>query len=157
MLDSKYLIINRKAQKFSVAKTSGDVLTFASADGAQLIGGSINLDDSVYAALYCDEVFNTTLVINKAGTQTVVTILWNTEEEYKAGLDILRDNLKTELSRQNLKINRYAESIAEKLSIGVELRVTDAVDESEMIKCPECGMMNDKDSMYCMDCGADLP
>lgn len=157
MLDSKYLIINRKAQKFSTAKTINGVLTFESADGLQLSDGSIAFDDSVYAALYCDEVFNTTLVINKAGIQTVVTILWNTEEEYKASLDILRVNLKTELSRQNLKINRYAESIAEKLSIGVELRVTDAVDESEMIKCPECGMMNDKDSMYCMDCGADLP
>ena len=73
------------------------------------------------------------------GIHDVVTILWYTDEGYRAGLDALREASGKTFYRQNKKLNRYAESIAEKLDIGVRIRVTDEVDESEMIVCPECG------------------
>ena len=39
---------------------------------------------------------------------------------------------------------------------GVQVKIADAVDESEMLVCPECGMLNPKGSEYCLDCGAEL-
>ena len=59
-------------------------------------------------------------------------------------------------SPQNKKLNRYAEAVAEKLSLGIKLRITDAVNDADMIKCPECGMLNPSGSMYCLDCGAEI-
>ena len=86
----------------------------------------------------------------------VVTILWCTDEGYRTGFEALRTASGKTFYRQNKKLNRYAESIAEKLDIGVRIRVTDEVDESEMIVCPECGILNPKGSPFCYDCGAEL-
>ena len=59
-------------------------------------------------------------------------------------------------SIQDSKINSYAWSIADKLDQGVKIRVTDAVDGSEMTVCPDCGMMNPNTAQYCLECGAEL-
>ena len=156
MLDSSYLIINRKPQKFDRVRFAGKAAVFIDSEGKPLNYGVLRLDDTVYAALYCDEVRNVTLVIDAQGQRTVETILWHTEEGYRDGLAQLRKSVSLHFSPQNIRINRYAEAIAAKLDEGVQLRVTDAVDESGMVKCPECGMLNPAGSEYCLDCGAEI-
>jgi hypothetical protein len=86
----------------------------------------------------------------------VITILWCSEESYRLDSDALRKAYGGRFSRQNIRLNRYAESIAEKLDNGVHLRVSDAIDETGMKVCPECGMLNPKGSPFCYDCGAEL-
>lgn len=156
MLDSNYLIINRKPQRFSQLKIAGKTAVFFDADGKPLDYGVISLDDSVYAVLYCEEVCNITLVTDKAGIRNVVTILWETEEGYHEGYKKLNGAMKRHFSAQNKKLNRYAEAIVEKLELGIQLKVTDAVDEAQMVVCPECGMLNPAGSEYCLDCGAEI-
>lgn len=157
MLDSNYLIINRKPQKFIDMKIAGTVAVFVGSDGRPLDNGAVRLGDALYAALYCDDVRNITLVTDNSGINDVITILWHTEDGYRSGADALKKAAGKRFSRQNMKINRYAEAVAEKLRIGVRLRVTDAVDESGMVHCPECGALNPAGSIYCLDCGADIP
>lgn len=150
MLTTNYLIINREPQQFASMRLEGVTITF---DGEN----SLPLDGNIYAALYCDEVRNVTLVIDKGGTQTVETILWCDEAGYLAGKHDIETALGKKMSRQNKKLNRYGEEIAKKLAIGVKIAVIDAVLESEMVTCPDCGMQSPKGTPYCMDCGAELP
>lgn len=157
MLTSNYLIIDRRPQRFAEMRVSGKVAVFIGDNGRPVDYGAVILDDSVYAALYCDEVRNITLVQDRMGEIRVITILWHTDGSYRQGTDALHEALGKHFSRQNLRINRYAEAIAEKLREGVKLRVTDAQDETGMVRCPECGMLNPPGSQYCLDCGADIP
>lgn len=156
MVNTNYLIINRKAQEFKEIKMADKTAIFLDASGNAINHGTIELNETVYAALYCDDVFNVTLVLDNGAKQDVVTILWSTETGYTDGKKMLEKCLDTRLSRQNIKLNRYAEDIADKLSNGVKLLVVDAPIESDMVKCPECGMMSPKGTPYCMDCGAEL-
>ncbi len=155
MIDSNYLIINRVPQRFAEMKTAGRTLVFVNAEGKVLDYGVQAVDDSVYAILYCDEVCNLTMVVDK-DVRSVVTILWRSEEDYLRAKDTAGRLYRGVLSAQNLRINRYAETIADKLDHGVRLRVADAVDESDMIRCPECGILNPPGTAYCLDCGADI-
>ena len=156
MLDSNYYILNRHPQRFAEMKLAGKTAVFTDKDGRVLDYGVLALGSSVYAALYCDEVQNITLITDKNGQQDVVTLLWLNEEDYRRWLDQFRNILTVHLSPQNKKLNRYAEAVAEKLSLGVKLRITDAVRASDMVECPECGMLNPAGSEYCMDCGAEI-
>ena len=157
MLDSDYLILDRIPQRFSEMKTAGKTAVFLDVEGRMLDSGAVALDDSIYAALCCDEVKNVTLVRDRSGAQTVITILWHTEEGYLEGKERIGRILGRRFSPQNTKLNRYAEAIAQKLALGVRLRVADAVDSSDMVACPECGTLNPPGSLYCLDCGADIP
>lgn len=150
MLTSNYLIINREPQQFSELHLEGTTLTFDD-------GNSLTLDETIYAALYCDEVRNVTLVVSKSGVQTVETILWCDEAGYLAGKREIETALGRKMSRQNKKLNRYGEEIAKKLDNGVQIQVIDAVEESAMVECPDCGMMSPKGTPFCMECGAELP
>jgi hypothetical protein len=156
MLDSNYLIINRHPQRFSEMRIAGKAAVFTGSDGKVLDFGVLALGSSVYAALYCDEVRNITFVTDKAGVQNVVTTLWLTEEDYDRALSSFKDVLSMHFSPQNKKLNRYAEAVAEKLSLRVKLRITDAVNAKDMVECPECGMLNPAGSQYCLDCGAEI-
>lgn len=156
MLDSNYLIINRHPQRFSEMRIAGKAAVFTGSDGKVLDFGVLALGSSVYAALYCDEVRNITFVTDKAGVQNVVTTLWLTEEDYDRALSSFKDVLSMHFSPQNKKLNRYAEAVAEKLALGVKLRITDAVNAEDMVECPECGMLNPAGSQYCLDCGAEI-
>lgn len=156
MLDSNYLIIDRRPQRFADMRIAGKAAVFINKDGKVLDFGVITLDSSVYAALFCDDVRNVTFVIDKGSRRQVVTLLWLTEEDYLRGLEALKDVLHVRFSPQNMKLNRYAESIAEKLDEGVKLRVTDAVNTGDMVQCLECGMLNPRGSQYCLDCGAEI-
>ena len=150
MLRNNYVIINREPQQFISMRLEDKTLTL---DGDNLL----ILDESIYAALYCDEVRNVTLVIDKNGSQTVETLLWCEEAGYLAGKREIEGALGRKMSRQNKKLNRYAEEIAKKLAIGIKIQVIDAIEESAMVECPDCGMMSPKGTPFCMDCGAELP
>ena len=156
MLDSNYYIVNRKAQKFSSLKLTGKAAIFLGEDGRPVDFGVLQLNEALYAVVYCDEVRNVTFVTDRAGIHDVVTVLWYTDEGYRTGFDALKAASGKTFYRQNIKLNRYAESIAEKLDTGVRIRVADAVDESEMTVCPECGTLNPKGTPFCLDCGAEL-
>ena len=153
MLDANYFIVNRNAKKFANMSLDGNKASFSDDLGSEV--GCILIDESIYAVLFCDEVRNITFVFENE-TLDVVTVLCLDGMLYDKLKCSLQDEYHLELSKQNIRINRYAESIAEKLANGVKLRVTDAADNSDMVECPECGMMNTKGSPYCMDCGADL-
>lgn len=137
-------------------RLAGRTAVFLDENGKPVSYGVIPLDGSIYAALCCDEVFNITLVTDRNGVNDVVTILWEKEEDYRKGLEMIGRTLGRHISPQNKKINRYAEAVAEKLKLGIRLRITDAVDESEMAVCPECGMLNPPGSVYCLECGAEI-
>lgn len=156
MLDGNYYIVNRHAQRFSEMKLTAKAAVFLGENGRPVDFGVLALAGSLYAAVYCDEVRNITFITDRNGIHDVVTILWNTDEGYRKGFETLRAASGKTFYRQNKKLNRYAESIAEKLDIGVRIRVTDAVDESAMTVCPECGTLNPKGTPYCMECGAEL-
>ena len=156
MLDSNYLIINRKAQRFSTMRIAGRTALFLDSSGKVLDYGVISLRESIYAVLFCEKVRNITFVIDKGKAADVVTILWCEEEAFREGLEVLKKVTGLHFSPQNKKLNRYAEAVAEKLSMGVKLRITDEVRAADMVKCPECGMLNPEGSMYCLDCGAEI-
>lgn len=156
MLTSNYMIINRKARPFATMRVAGKTAIFLDAAGKVLDFGVMSLGDTVYAALYCDEVRNITFVTDVRGVHDVTTLLWCSEEGYEKDGAALRKASGARFSEQNTRINRYAEAIAEKLDNGVELRVTDAVNEDDMVECPECGMLNPAGSKYCLDCGAEI-
>ena len=156
MIDSNYYIINRKAQRFSEMRIAGRTAVFMSSDGKVLDYGVLQLGQGVYADLYCDEARNVTFVTCRPGGADVITVLWRTDGEYFRGIEELRKAVAVRFSPQNKKLNRYAEAVAEKLSLGIKLRITDAVNDADMVKCPECGMLNPSGSMYCLDCGAEI-
>ena len=156
MLDSNYLIINRHARRFSEMKIAGHTAVFIGSDGKVLDFGALQLGDNVYAALLCEDVRNITFIIDKGKSPDVVTLLWMDSDDYSEAVKLLAKASGKHFSQQNRKINRYAEAVAEKLALGVKLRITDAADSANMVKCPECGILNPPGSIYCLDCGADI-
>ena len=156
MITSNYLIINKKPQKFSAMRIAGKAAVFIDADGRPVDFGVLALDDSIYTMLVCSEFRLAMLVIDRHGERRVEGIFWLTDEDFEGCISGLADAAGLRPSVQDTKINSYAWSIAEKLDQGVRVKVTDAVDKSEMTVCPECGMLNPKGTEYCLDCGADL-
>lgn len=156
MITSNYLIINKKPQKFSTMRIAGKAAVFIDTDGRPVDFGVLALDGSIYTMLVCSEFRLAMLVIDRHGERRVEGIFWLTDEDFENGVSGLADAAGLKPSVQDTKINSYAWSIAEKLDQGVRVKVTDAVDESMMTVCPECGMLNPKGAEYCLDCGADL-
>ena len=156
MVKSNYLIINKKAQEFSSVKYSGKAAVFTDREGTPLDYGVLIMDGSIYALLVCSEFRLAVLVIDRQGERSVEDIFWLSDADFEEGVAAISKASGVRPSRQDTKVNSYAWSIAEKLDAGVQLRVADAVDESDMLVCPECGMLNPKGSEYCLDCGAEL-
>ncbi len=155
MLNSNYIIINRIPRKYKTMKIAGKTAIFLDESGKIVDNGAVQISDNIYAALFCDEVRNITLVSKKNNVHDVITLLWH-DDEYLKYKELLKKAISVRFSEQNTRINRYAEAIAEKLDNGVELRVTDVIRDDEMVECPECGMLNPAGSKYCLDCGAEI-
>lgn len=156
MVKNNYLIINKKPQIFDSVKLSGKAAVFTDTDGKPLDYGVLILDDSIYTMLVCSSFRLAVLVIDRHGERTVEGIFWDSDRGYEEGVSAISAAAGLRPSKQDTKINSYACSIAAKLNDGVHVKVTEPVDESDMIVCPECGMLNPKGSPYCLDCGAAL-
>lgn len=156
MLQSNYLIINKKPRKFASMKLAGRTAVFVDQDGRPIDFGVLPLEDSLYAMMSCDQVNLIMMVTDRQGEHNVVGVFWKNEADYAEDRARLVSAADMRLYRRDLKVNSYAWSIAEKLDDGVRIRLTDAVDESSMIVCPECGMLNPKETPYCLECGSEL-
>jgi len=156
MISSNYLIINKRPQKFDSMRIAGRTAVFTDANGRPVDFGVLALDDSIYAMLICREFRIAMLVIDRHGERKVEGLLWRSDADYEECIAGIADAAGLRPSVQDTKINSYAWSVAAKLDQGVRIRVTDAVDGSAMISCPECGMMNPKGTEYCLECGAEL-
>ncbi len=156
MVQSNYLIINKKPRKFASMKLAGRTAVFVDDDGRPIDFGVLPLTDSIYAMMSCDQVRLIMMVTDRQGEHKVIGVIWKDEAEYAEDRARLVSTADIRLYRRDLKINSYAWSIAEKLNDGVRIKLTDAVDESEMTVCPECGMLNPKGTPYCLECGSEL-
>jgi hypothetical protein len=156
MVKHNYFIINKKARRFSTMKFAGSNIVFVGEDGKVLDFGVLPLADSIYAIMSCDEVRLMMLITDRQGEHNVIGIFWKDGSEYETESREIGNIADMKIYRQDLRISSYAWSVAEKLDDGVRLRVTDAVDKSDMITCPECGMLNPKGTPYCLECGEDL-
>ena len=137
-------------------KVAGKTAVFLNEEGKPLDFGVVPLDSSVYTILACEEVNMAVLVTDRQGSRNVIAIIWQARGDFSTGCEAIASASAKRISRQDMKLNSYAWSIAEKLDDGVRVKVTDAVDASEMDVCPECGMLNPKNSQYCLECGAEL-
>ena len=137
-------------------RVAGKAAVFIGSNGKPIDFGVLILDDSVYTMMACEQVNLIMMVIDRHGTRTVEGIIWKDAADYGSGAEALKKASGMRLSKQDLKINSYAWAVAKKLDDGVKVKITDAVDASDMVVCPECGMLNPKGSEYCLDCGADL-
>ena len=139
MIISNYLIINKRPQKFASMRIAGKAAVFTDEKGRPVDFGVLALDDSIYTMLVCSEFRLTMLVIDRHGERRVEGIFWLTDEDYEECVRGFAEIAGLRPSVQDTKINSYAWSIAKKLDQGVRVKVTDAVDESEMTVCTECG------------------
>ena len=156
MLKNNYLIINRKARVFDGMRIAGRTAVFLDKEGRPVDFGVLPLSDSVYAMMSCAEVKLLMMVTDRHGVHDVIGIFWKDGNDFETGCSGMSSIAGTRIFRRDFKINSYAWSIAEKLKSGVRIKVTDTVDESDMIVCPECGMLNPKGTPYCLECGCEL-
>lgn len=158
MTKRNFLLINRKPQEFEKVLLGKKGIILQSTDGKVLDNGIMVLDDTVRAMLYCEEVRNLTFLVTKPGAYAIETLIFADEDHYKKVLQEIQQKFpRLERSPQNKKLNRYAERLMEKLRDGQDVRIVDAIKESDMIICPECGVQCAPGTPYCMECGAELP
>lgn len=152
-----FFLIDRKPQSLTKVTAGKSGLILQGPAGQVLDNGVIVMNDSVRAGLYCEDVKNITFLAKQAGKYAVETLIFGRKEDFRKVLDQIRSRYpKLEISRQNRKINRYAERIREKLNDGAEVRIVDAVREEDVVICPECGAQCAPGTPYCMECGAEL-
>ncbi|MBQ6623156.1 MAG: zinc ribbon domain-containing protein [Mogibacterium sp.] len=156
MISSNYLIINKKAQKFGDIKFAGHTLVFIDGEGKPLNYGVLALDDAIYAIMCCDDYHALALVTDKDGRRSVEIIMWQDAEAYAAGKARIAEITHRRIYIQDYKFSSYAWLVAKKLDEGNRVKLVDAIDESKMAACPECGMLNPAGSPYCLDCGAEM-
>ena len=156
MIRSNYLIINKKAQKFSEVRYAGHALVFMDEAGRPLNYGVLALDDGIYAIMCCDEHHALALVLDKDGSRSVEIVMWQDGETYIENKARIVEITNRRIYVRDFKFSSYAWLMARKLNEGNRVKPVDVIDESKMSVCPECGMLNPAGSPYCLDCGADM-
>lgn len=156
MIKSNYLIINKKAQKFEDLRIAGRAAVFTNAENKALNYGVLALDDSIYAIMCCDGHNALALVLDKGGSRSVEIVMWQSKDAYIKYKEQISGIIKKRISVQDYKFSNYAWQVAQKLDEGNRVQIVDALDESKMAVCPECGMLNPAGSPYCLDCGAEI-
>lgn len=156
MIKHNYLIINKKPYAFSEMRMAGRTAVFLNENGRPIDYGVLAIDDSVYTVMNCDRFRIVMMVIEEAAGSRVEGMIWTTDAGYEHCLSAIKAVSGRKVYHQDFKICNYARQIAAKLADGVRVSVTEAVDESGMTVCPECGMLNPKGTPYCLECGADL-
>lgn len=156
MIRDNYLIINKKAQKFRDIRIAGHAAVFTDDKNKPLNYGVLALDESIYAIMCCDEHHALALVLDKGSSRSVEIIMWENGDTYSEHKSRISGVLNRRISIQDYKFSSYAWQIARKLDEGNRVKVVDALDESSMAVCPECGMLNPAGSRYCLDCGAEI-
>ena len=156
MIKNNYLIINKKAQKFEDLRIAGHAAVFTNAENKALNYGVLALDDSIYAIMCCDGHNALALVLDKGSSRSVEIVMWQSKDAYIKYKEQIAGIIKKRISVQDYKFSNYAWQVAQKLDEGNRVQIVDALDESKMAVCPECGMLNPAGSPYCLDCGAEI-
>lgn len=151
----------KKPQSVTEALFSSRTIILKNGDSL-VDNGIINLISGTYAILYCEDINNISIV-TKGDKAEVLTFYIEDDDEFDDTVDEIAKSLRDceasiPFSPQNIKLNSYAVSVAEKLRDGVELRIVDAKSDDDAIECPSCGALNDwnPDLPYCLECGAPL-
>ncbi len=159
--DKFIFVKSKKPQSVTEALFSSRTIILKK-DGSLVEGGIINLISGTYAILYCEDINNISIVTTGANSE-VLTFFIEDDDEFDSTVDSIREVLRTceasiPLSPQNIKLNSYAVSIAEKLRNGVELRIVDVRSDDDTVECPSCGAINDWNPSlpYCLECGSPL-
>ena len=139
-------IVDKKAQTLSEINYSDK----------QFQMGTVQFKASeVYAALYCKELRNITLIVQNNEIHQMTLVL-ETAELFENVMGFVRTVCpELEFSEQGKKINGYATSLVEKLKEGVTVTIIETKDVKEIF-CPECGMQCDPNIPYCLECGASV-
>lgn len=149
-------VLHKKASPFASVEVAEDGLRLIDRDGEILYPGYAGEQNEIVAWLYADRQKNLTMIVQKPDPD-MMTLLFVKEEDYKHVKELLKRAFPDAVwSKQNEKINGYASTLVEKLKEGTTLRVIDAIDEEEMLRCPVCGMQVEPGMAYCMECGAEL-
>lgn len=149
-------VLHKKASPFVVIEVAEGGLRLKNSEGEVLYPGEAGEQNEIFAWLYANRQKNLTMIVRKPDPDMMM-LLFIKEEDYKRVKELLMKAFPHAVwSRQNEKISGYASVLVEKLKEGTSLQVIDAVDEEEMLRCPECGMQVEPGMAYCMECGAEL-
>ena len=141
-------IVDKKPQTFENISYENGVLSIGKEQ--------IQLSKDVYAALFCEELRNITLIVQQ-GEIHQMTMVLESKESFDRTFDFVKGLCpELEFSEQGRKINGYAASLVEKLREGVTVTIIDTKDNVKEIFCPDCGMQCDPNIPYCLECGASV-
>lgn len=154
--ENKCMYVRDKvAQPIDEMRVAGGLLILLNG-GNPVDHGIIKMSTEVYGVLASDDIRNISIVTEGADSRVLSIICWD-DDEYEDTLGLLKHSFKSlTFSAQNNKINSYAVSISEKQRSGIEVTIFDTVVPDDMIECPSCGALNDRNPAmpYCLDCGA---
>lgn len=154
--ENKCMYVRDKvAQPIDEMRVAGGLLILLNG-GNPVDHGIIKMSTEVYGVLASDDIRNISIVTEGADSRVLSIICWD-DDEYEDTLALLKHSFKSlTFSAQNNKINSYAVSISEKQRSGIEVTIFDTVVPDDMIECPSCGALNDRNPAmpYCLDCGA---
>ncbi len=149
-------IVNKKPQLVAKIESIGTVINIMDVEENIVEHGQIDLQQDLYACLYCKQLKNITFIINSERVYSA-SIIVGEEFQFDDVLQLIREAYpELELSEQNAKINGYAASLVEKFQEGIAVTIVDMKEENEVKCCPVCGMQCDPNIPYCMECGASV-
>lgn len=149
-------IVNKKSQLVAKIEFMGTVINIVDVEGKVVEQGQIDLQQDLYACLYCKQLRNIIFIIS-GETPCSVSLIMGEDSQFDDVLQRIRKaHPALEISEQNAKINGYAASLVEKLQEGIAVTIIDTKEENVVKCCPVCGMQCDPNIPYCMECGASV-